>query len=117
MLVLLGVHHVPTITSVNVGFERPAPPLQMVTDSLFACATRNATLSGPVKSSAYPVYLYRFDHVMSFGAAVWGANYSFCDDKVGSPQLAPHQVHRLVFPAQQLCSGLRTLFGTCIDDN
>ena len=54
---------------------------QAVTDSLFACSTRNATLMGPVKS-ADPVFLYRFDHVMSFGPAVWGANYSFCDDKV-----------------------------------
>ena len=55
--------------------------MQAVTDSLFGCATRNATLSGPVKSGS-PVFVYRFDHVMSFGPAVWGANYSFCDDKV-----------------------------------
>lgn len=56
---------------------------RMVTDSLFVCASRNATISGPVARNS-PAFVYHFDHVMSFSQAAWGANFSFCDDKVGA---------------------------------
>jgi len=50
------------------------------TDGLFVCATRNASLS--VAARKNPVYVYRFNHVMSFAVAAWGPNLTFCDDKV-----------------------------------
>ena len=54
--------------------------LQVATDSLFHCANRNATLAGPVSRKS-PVFMYRFDHIMSFSDVAW-ANFSYCDDKV-----------------------------------
>jgi hypothetical protein len=56
------------------------------TDALFVCATRNAS-SSLVKaqqrgSRKSPVYLYVYDHLMSFSTKFWGPDYTFCDNYV-----------------------------------
>lgn len=56
------------------------------TDALFVCATRNAS-SSLVKaqqrgSRKSPVYLYVYDHLMSFSTKFWGPDYTFCDNYI-----------------------------------
>jgi hypothetical protein len=53
---------------------------QVATDSLFGCASRSAALS--LASTGTPVYLYRFNHVISFGSTFWGPNETYCWTKV-----------------------------------
>merc|ERR1712146_875438 len=47
----------------------------MATDWIFACPTRS--LSRAVSDVA-PVYLYQFNHSLSFGVQAWGPNYTEC---------------------------------------
>jgi carboxylesterase type B len=49
----------------------------LATDLLFTCANR-AAVRGQVQAA--PVYLYKFDHALSFGKAVWG-NATHCYDE------------------------------------
>jgi len=57
------------------------PPLSnLITDYLFKCPTRNMTNSISQQQSNN-VYLYSFDHVLSFSQA-WGPNYTICDTEV-----------------------------------
>lgn len=50
----------------------------VITDYAFRCATRKATeyLS---KINNGQVYLYRFNHALSFAKQSWGPNYQYCD--------------------------------------
>jgi len=64
----------------TTGDNRPVASAS-VTDALFICATRNASLAGPA-ARASPVYTYRFDHVMSFSPAAWGPNEAYCFNEV-----------------------------------
>eukprot|EP01095_Lingulamoeba_sp_RSL-Kostka_P018164 TRINITY_DN984_c0_g3_i1.p1 TRINITY_DN984_c0_g3~~TRINITY_DN984_c0_g3_i1.p1 ORF type:complete len:557 (-),score=189.76 TRINITY_DN984_c0_g3_i1:108-1778(-) len=50
------------------------------TDYIWACPLRNVTRSMKQLNPNTPVYLYHFDHVMSFYA--WGPNYTECADQV-----------------------------------
>lgn len=76
------------------GDERPVAS-NVVTDALFACATRNATLNY-ARSTGAPVFVYRFDHDMSFASSVWGANFSYCDPKVRALTTLTHAVAHAV---------------------
>lgn len=49
------------------------------TKGLFQCSTRNASLG---QANVAPTYVYHFDHIMSFSDAVWGPNFTICDDAV-----------------------------------
>jgi hypothetical protein len=89
--VLIGPSNFPKVSQ-----QYPIPPpgpadyrMQLATigtDGLFVCATRNASASlvlaqqrGVRKS---PVWVYVYDHLMSFAATFWGPAYTFCDEYI-----------------------------------
>lgn len=61
-----------------IGDKRPAISV-LGTDYVFTAPNRNIASS---LSKYNKVYLYQFDHVMSFGNAAWGPNFTFCDGHV-----------------------------------
>jgi len=61
------------------------------TKALFQCSTRNATLGA--SATGQNVWLYHFDHVMSFSKAVWGPNFTICDDAVCHAEELPFVWH------------------------
>lgn len=69
---------------------KPTPPdlrvfsSTVLTDGLFLCPTRNATEALYVKQPARksPTYHYVYSHLLSWGQAAWGANFTECDNNV-----------------------------------
>ncbi|KAL9644928.1 hypothetical protein ABK040_004422 [Willaertia magna] len=53
----------------------------LATDYVFTAPTRNA-LESITKYQNYPVYLYQFNHSLSFGNEAWNPKYPFCIGKV-----------------------------------
>ena len=55
-----------------------------LTDGLFLCPTRNATeammAAQPARRSG--TYVYQYSHLMSWGATMWGSNFTECDNEV-----------------------------------
>lgn len=54
----------------SLGGNSSMAAAHLATDLLFTCANR-AAVRGQARPSA-PVFLYKFDHPLSFGKAVWG---------------------------------------------
>jgi len=73
-------------------YPLPSPPLPdyrvfastLLTDGLFLCATRNATegLLAAAPGRASGVYLYQYDHLMSWGSAMWSPAFAECWNNV-----------------------------------
>jgi len=61
------------------GDKRPAVA-DLGTDYIFLCSTRNMTFN--LAKSNKNVYLYRYDHTISFANQVWSPNYTECVDYV-----------------------------------
>lgn len=69
-------------------YPLPSPPLDdyrvfastMLTDGLFLCATRNATegLLAAAPGRASGVWLYQYDHLMSWGRTMWSPAFAEC---------------------------------------
>ncbi len=89
--VLVGPVH---FLELEKQYPLPSPPpvdyrdhiATIGTDGLFVCATRNATSSlvlaqqrGARKS---PVFVYMYNHLMSFSKTYWGPAYSECYDAI-----------------------------------
>ena len=79
--------------AVKIGKQYPVPAnekgdcrlnlARIATAGLFACATRNVSLMTSSIAGHSPVYVYHYDHLMSFRDWIWGANYTICDTQVG----------------------------------
>jgi carboxylesterase type B len=50
----------------------------LLTDYVFQCPSRYAASL----STAQPAFVYRFDHVLSFGAPAYGDKYTYCNTRV-----------------------------------
>ena len=48
----------------------------LTTDYIFLCPARKAARA--VVASGQPAWLYRYDHVASFNAHIWGPMYPYC---------------------------------------
>jgi carboxylesterase type B len=87
--------------ALEVGAKYPLPSSQdddarpwmshIGTLALFQCSTRNASLGAA--ASGKNVWLYHFDHVMSFSKAVWGPNFTVCDNYVCHAEELPFVWH------------------------
>jgi carboxylesterase type B len=80
-----GLENVPPITSrypsLTSGSQRLVGLEKLATDYLFVCSARYVARQLSAAASI-PVHMFVFDHVLSFGVAAWGPNYTFCDHKV-----------------------------------
>jgi len=62
------------------GDKRPALG-SLGTDYIFLCPIRNMTLNF-AKDTSNPVFLYHYDHTISFANKVWPPNFTECEDYV-----------------------------------
>jgi len=67
-----------------------------LTDYLFACSGRYFIESLMNTSSPSPIYLYHWDHILSFYES-WGPRYKFCWDKVCHGSELPFVFHSATY--------------------